>query len=195
MRLLSFDIKKLFFLKNEKGASLHFRLFLSFISMLFAVFTCILILLFVTGVFHAGTSEMLASFETELTHLSDNMSNDYGNVSIRGIALSEVVANEIEEVLKENNIRPSNLSNHPEIINTVLNRVCSSLVSGLIQSEGSCINQVNKNQEVSIMSKDIFGGLGGGLGELMKGLSGFMPQENPMHGLRSAPATSVFPRP
>jgi DNA-binding CsgD family transcriptional regulator len=137
MRLLSFDIKKLFFLKNEKGASLHFRLFLSFISMLFAVFTCILILLFVTGVFHAGTSEMLASFETELTHLSDNMSNDYGNVSIRGIALSEVVANEIEEVLKENNIRPSNLSNHPEIINTVLNRVCSSLVSGLIQSEGS----------------------------------------------------------
>ena len=87
--------------------------------------------------FHAGTSEMLASFETELTHLSDNMSNDYGNVSIRGIALSEVVANEIEEVLKENNIRPSNLSNHPEIINTVLNRVCSSLVSGLKQSEGS----------------------------------------------------------
>ena len=44
------------------------------------------------------------------------MSNDYGNVSIRGIALSEVVANEIEEVLKENNIRPSNLSNHPELL-------------------------------------------------------------------------------
>lgn len=29
------------------------------------------------------------------------------------------------------------------------------------------------------MSKDIFGGLGGGLGELMKGLSGFMPQDDP----------------
>jgi len=29
------------------------------------------------------------------------------------------------------------------------------------------------------MAKDIFGGLGGGLSELMKGLSGFMPQDDP----------------
>jgi len=137
MKLLLSIIKKLFLQNDKKGASLHFRLFLSFISMLFAIFICTLILLFVTGMFNAGTSKMLASFETELTYLSSKMSDDYGNISIRGIALAEVVSNEIEEILKDNYVRPSDLSDHPEIINTILNRVCSSLVSGLKQSEGS----------------------------------------------------------
>lgn len=133
---MQLQLKQAMTQRVEKGASLQLRLFFWIISLLLALIACVTLLLFASGVFEAGKRELRASFDTELTYLSDQISSDYGNISLRSVALSEDVSKEIEIILIKNGIKPSDLAAHPEMINRVLNGVFNTLLTGLKNCEG-----------------------------------------------------------
>lgn len=116
-------------LRGEKGTPLYLRLFLLFSFFILSLVLAFLLLLNTAGFFHAGTHKSEVWFQNELEHLFQDVSVDYGTLSVQGVDLATRLAKKMENYLKEENIAPSALKEHPEILEELFSQAIPELLS------------------------------------------------------------------
>lgn len=118
-------------LKGEKTTSLQLRLFI-----FFALFILILALAFcfimtMSGVFDVGTKESRIWTTNELAHLTDNVTSDFGRLSLEGTAFAGRLALDIDTWLQVNGISAGDLQKYPDKLENLLSGQASVLLSTL----------------------------------------------------------------
>jgi DNA-binding CsgD family transcriptional regulator len=132
-------LKKTLTETSESGMSLELRLVIQFLIFLVTIMLCISLILVSTGVFKAGMRQNIALFEKELSHLSQDIYNDFGNLSLSSVSLARRLSASIEAVLRDNGVAPSELSDHPELLETILSQEFGILLTELQRCKGSGI--------------------------------------------------------
>jgi len=107
-------------LVSEKGISLQLRLFSFFLLFLVIMTLEALLALFAFGVFSKGQNEARRWMEKELDHIAHDISENFGKLSVDGVALSKKLSGHLEEQLEDYGIKPSDLEAHPEILTDLL---------------------------------------------------------------------------
>lgn len=118
-------------LRRGKGAALYPRLFAFFAFFILALVLAFLLILSVSGVSRSGEHRSRVWFENELEHLAQDLSADYGILSVQGVSLSEQLSKDIENYLKEEGISAAALLDHPEVLEGLLTEQMPTLLSEL----------------------------------------------------------------
>lgn len=132
-------LKKTLTKTSESGMSLELRLVIRFLIFLVTIMLCISLILVATGVFKAGMKENIALFEKELSHLSEDIYDDFGNLSLSSVSLAQQLSASIEAVLRKNEVAPSELPDHPELLEPILTQEFGKLLTGLQRCKSSGI--------------------------------------------------------
>ncbi len=115
--------------RNKKGTTLHRRLLLFFVLVsvsLVLIFTLLLSMFGITGKQGHTVQNHLT---TELSIVTDKLDEDFGRVSVGGITIAEDIAARSDSFFKSNNIKASELEQHPELIEPLLSEQMQTLVS------------------------------------------------------------------
>lgn len=105
------------FNKSEAtGISLRLRLFLFLLVLVLTMLAGIIVILLVSGTFSAGLSESKKLIRNELLKTAQDISEEYGKLSVQTVEFSKELTLKIEENLTEQNIPFSELANHPDRI-------------------------------------------------------------------------------
>lgn len=123
------------FKKNQ--FSLHWHSFVYFILFLLAVMSGLLLILFSTGGFSVGYKECHIFLRNELEHIAGDVSQEFGTLSVEGVALAEHLAEEIERRLKADGVSPSELKNHPHLLEPILSESADRLLTALKKNKSS----------------------------------------------------------
>lgn len=118
-------------LRKGKGAALYTRLFAFFAFFILALVLAFLLILNVSDVFHYGEHKSRVWFENELEHLSQDISADYGVLSVQGVDLAGALSKDIEAYLKAEGVAPSALTPHPEVLEGLLSDQMPALLAAL----------------------------------------------------------------
>ncbi|HBQ25860.1 MAG TPA: hypothetical protein DD791_05665 [Syntrophomonas sp.] len=135
--------KKIEFLKQEfkkpgiNGTPMILRLFLFLIVLVLTIFLGVIAILFITGTFTAGMSESERMFENELLHVSQDISKQYGELSIQAIEFSKELSRSIENQTEKLGIPVSNLQEHPEMLEAVISAELDRTLFCLQRSKSS----------------------------------------------------------
>ena len=119
-------LTKIAFLKQElkkpgtNGTPMILRLFLFLLVLVLTIFLGVIAILFITGTFTAGMSESQRMFEHELLHTSNDISQQYGELSIQALDFSKELSRSIEDKTSKLGIPVSDLPEHPEILEEVI---------------------------------------------------------------------------
>ena len=106
--------------KGEKSTSLQFRLFAFFALYVFVLALCFTLLLMLFDVFSIGENGGRIWMESEISHLSDEITADYGRLSRQGTAFAEQLSGEMELWLNDRGLKASELQSRPELIEEML---------------------------------------------------------------------------
>lgn len=105
------------FTKSEAtGISLWLRLFLFLLVLVLTMVAGIIVILLVSGSFTAGLSESKKLLRNELLKTAQDISEEYGKLSVQAVEFSSELTLKIEDSLTEQDISFSELANHPERI-------------------------------------------------------------------------------
>lgn len=126
------EIKK----SKKEGTSLRLRLFIFLAFFLFAILSGLLIILLLSGILNGGLRESKTWTENELTHLSTNVSTMYDRFSLQGIKMAEKISISLNKEMTSNHINAATLSEHPEILESLLDSQISTLYTSM-KSVGS----------------------------------------------------------
>lgn len=118
-------------LRRGKGAALYPRLFAFFAFFILALVLAFLLILSVSGVSRSGEHKSRVWFQNELEHFTQDLSADYGILSVQGVSLSEQLSKDIESYLKDEGISPAALPDHPEVLEGLLTEQMPALLSAL----------------------------------------------------------------
>lgn len=113
----------LFLLKSGKanrGTTLQHRLILFFASMASCLILLCMLLLLVFGITGRETKTVRTYFDNELSHISKTVYDDFGRISLDGIAMAESIATSCDSLFKKNNIDAGELALHPELLEELL---------------------------------------------------------------------------
>jgi DNA-binding CsgD family transcriptional regulator len=80
----------------------------------------IIVILLVTGTFSAGITESKQLIQNELQHSSQEISTQYGQLSVQAVEFSKELSQRIDENLRKQNLSFRNLSDHPEEIEVLI---------------------------------------------------------------------------
>lgn len=115
--------------RNKKGTTLHRRLVLFFVlvtATLILAFTLLLTLFGITGREEKTVNNHL---NTELSIIADKISEDFGRISLAGIAIAEEIAKQCDDFFAEINLTAASLADHPELLEALLGEHMQTLLS------------------------------------------------------------------
>lgn len=140
MEKLSMSLQELFteirsFGKN--GLSLQRRSFAFFLLFLVAVMSGLSLILFSTGVFSVGLKESHVFIKNELGHIAENVSREFGVLSVEGVALSKRLTEQIEKRLNTANLTPTELKKNPGLLEPLLSESVGPLIAALERNKCS----------------------------------------------------------
>ncbi len=119
------------------GLSMGLRLFLFLILLVFTMVLGIIVILLLTGTFTAGVDENKKLLQNELNHISQHISQYYGQLSVQTVDFSRNLATSIEKMLLEKEIDLSGLQNNPEILEEILTDQFDRALFSLEKSKSS----------------------------------------------------------
>lgn len=96
------------------------RLFVLLLLLMLVMMLGVMIILIVTGTFSVGKSESEGIVSSELNHISNDIDLKYSLWTAESLQMSKTVASEIETKLGAMGIAVSDLANHPEVLDTIL---------------------------------------------------------------------------
>ncbi|NLB88710.1 MAG: helix-turn-helix transcriptional regulator [Syntrophomonadaceae bacterium] len=99
----------------------------------------VIAILFMTGVFTAGLPENEKMLENELIHISQEISKQYGDLSIQAIDFSKQLSNSIERKTEKLGISVSQLQEHPELLEEIISAELDRTLFVLQRSKSSGI--------------------------------------------------------
>ncbi len=115
--------------RGKKGTTLHRRLILFFVMVtvtLILAFTLLLAFFGITGKDEKAVNNHL---NTELAIITDKIADEFGRISLGGIAMAEDIAKQSEAFFIEHGITAAELSAHPELLESLLGEHMQSLIS------------------------------------------------------------------
>ena len=124
-------------LHDKKSISLRLRLLLFLIVLVMTMVAGAIIILLVTGTFSAGIKESKLLLKQETTNTAKEVSTQFGQISMRSIEFSSILQNRIEQSLAKQKISFSDLSNHPERIQLLMDDVFDEVLLSLQKSSAS----------------------------------------------------------
>ncbi len=102
------------------GISMNTRLFLLLIVLVVTIILGVIAILLITGTFTAGLDERETLFQNELLHTSDQISGQYGELSVQVIKFSEELSGNIEQKAQDLGISVSELAKHPDKLEKII---------------------------------------------------------------------------
>ena len=114
---------------GKKGTTLHRRLLLFFVLISVSLVLIFTLLLSLFGI--NGKQEQMVQnhLNTELSIIHDKIDIDFGRVSLGGITIAEDIAKRCDEFFKKNNIKASQLQDHPELLESLIGEQMQILIS------------------------------------------------------------------
>ena len=125
--------------KEKTGLSLRLRLFSFLMVLVFTMFTGIIAILLLTGTFSAGSKQNANLLANELSHVSQYVEKDFGEISVKAVDLAKNLSKDIEKLLAQNNIKANELKNHPKILEKIVNEEYTQLYFTLQKAKSSGI--------------------------------------------------------
>lgn len=122
---------------GEMGLSMRIKLFITLIVLLITMFFGVLVVLTITGTFTAGLRETKRDIDEQLTHISKDIENQYGQLSIQGVELSEELSSSIERKLADKKLTTRDLKNHPEVLEEIISGEYDRCMFALLRSKSS----------------------------------------------------------
>ncbi len=122
---------------GQTGLRLQARLFVWLILFLVSITLGLCIIFYATGIFTAGIEKNKTLLTNELTHLSNSVSQQFGDISVRSVALAENLSYSIQQYLTETGVSPANLAKRPEMLEALLDSQLPLLSSALFQTKSS----------------------------------------------------------
>ena len=129
-------LKSTLFLRKN-GHSLQRHSFTFFILFLAAVMLGLLLILFSTGAFSVGFKECHLFLRNELKHIAGDVARDFGVLSVEGVSLAMRLTEQIESRLQAVGISPSQLKNHPHLLEPILSESVELLVAALEKNKAA----------------------------------------------------------
>lgn len=102
------------------GMPMDLRLFFFLIILVITFSLGSIAILIVTGTFTAGLSESEKLIENELLHVSERISQDYGQLSMQAVEFSKSLSKSMEEKMAELGISPRDLQEHPKMLEEII---------------------------------------------------------------------------
>lgn len=115
--------------RDKKGTTLHRRLILFFVMVtvtLILVFTLLLAFFGITGKDEKAVNSHL---NTELAIITDKIADEFGRISLGGIAMAEEIAKQSDAFFIEHGITAAELSAHPDLLESLLGEHMQVLIS------------------------------------------------------------------
>jgi len=122
---------------NKASISMRLRLFFFLMILVLTMAGGIIIILLVTGTFTAGITESRRLIKNELQHASNNISMQYGQLSLQAVSFSNDISQRINDKLKEQNLTFSQLSQHPKQLEQLLSDLFENTYYSLQKCKGS----------------------------------------------------------
>ncbi|NLO96555.1 MAG: helix-turn-helix transcriptional regulator [Peptococcaceae bacterium] len=119
------------------GISMHLRLFLFLILLVLTMLLGVIVILLGTGHFTAGRNEIIKAMEIELSHIRDDISKQFGYLSVYAVELSRGLSESIEKNLQNRGIQVKDLSKHPEVLEDILENEYERLLFSLQKAKSS----------------------------------------------------------
>ena len=116
-------------------ASLRLRLFAFFFLFLVAVMSGVLIIMLISGVFQAGIRGTRSLLENELEHISQDVYQDFGNISVYGLILPRGFQKP-EKQFAEHGFTADQLQSHPNC-GRISEKELSQLTNALKNQKGA----------------------------------------------------------
>lgn len=110
------QLKQNFKKAGALGLSMRLRLFLFLIVLVITMVFGIIVILLVTGTFTAGIKESGKLLDNELAHTYQNVSKQYGQLSVQAVEFSKDLSQSIEKRLYEQGVNVTDLQSHPDIL-------------------------------------------------------------------------------
>lgn len=102
------------------GIPMGIRLFLFLIVLVVTIILGVIAILLITGTFTAGLAESETLFKNDLLHTSEEISQQYGELSVQAIEFSKELSHNIEEKAEQLGISVSDLPNHPDKLEKIV---------------------------------------------------------------------------
>lgn len=106
--------------KSNKGSSLNRTLLIFFSGIPIVIILILAFCLFWFGMTDGGRNTLSAYMDRELTGLSEDISNDFAELSVTGISLSQRISDKCDTFFRENGITADRLAAHPERFEAML---------------------------------------------------------------------------
>lgn len=99
----------------------------------------VLIIMLISGVFQAGIKGTRSLLENELEHISQDVYQDFGNISVHGVDLAQRLSKSLEKQFAEHGFTADQLQQYPELLEGFLEKELSQLTNALekIRSSGA----------------------------------------------------------
>jgi hypothetical protein len=99
----------------------------------------VLIIMLITGVFQAGIRGTRSLLENELEHISQDVYQDFANISVYGVDLAQRLSKSLEKQFAEHGFTADRLQQYPELLEGFLEKELSQLINALekIRSSGA----------------------------------------------------------
>ena len=114
---------------NPKGSTLQRRLILFFVSITFSIILLFAVLLMLLDIDGSDKKAVSGYLKAELTDVSKKMEDESGRISLLGLSLAETVSGSCDTFFKEQGITAAELTVHPELIEPLLERQITSLLT------------------------------------------------------------------
>lgn len=115
--------------RDKKGTTLHRRLMLIFVLVTVTLIFAFTLLMSVFGITGSGKNAVIGHLTTEITFISDKIGEDFGRISLGGIAIAEDIVKRSDQFFSENGIAANSLAEHPELLEPLLGEYMQTLIS------------------------------------------------------------------
>ena len=122
---------------SQKGLPMGLRLFLFLILFLSFIMLGVLFILFSTGTFRIGLQEHKSVLGSELAHITKDISQYFGNLSVQTVELAKGLSLSIERNMKERGRSIADLQKYPELLEHLLEDEVDRLTGALEKSRAS----------------------------------------------------------
>lgn len=119
------------------GIPLGLRTFLFLGVHVLIMLLCVVVLLLFTGTFSVRQIENEKLVQSELSYLSQRVSEHFGGLSVQAVDLSKGMAESIEKSLNSLDLKVTDLPNHPEILESIIGNEYQRMMFSLQKTQSS----------------------------------------------------------
>ena len=115
--------------RSRKGTTLHRRLLLFFMLVSISLILTFALLLSLFGITGKEAKAVKSHIDTELSIMTGKINEDFGRLSLGGIAIAEDLAERSEDFFDEHELSADKLQANPELIEPLLSEYMNTLIA------------------------------------------------------------------